>query len=173
MSNMTNLHKCLLRIPLSQSITITVFLHWFKPMAFRIFLFAVSKMALLMLPNSFLAGFTSLTVGLLLKFSLWSFRVIKVFCTNRFSTSLFFKICFPSIRSVFLCFCWLSCISWLWCCLSYDCVPLLLIGKGLFFLSAKVTVLWDDLINWMSFFTFFWKWFLVFLNLMFCTNAVR
>ena len=101
MSNMTNLHKCLLRIPLSQSITITVFLHWFKPMAFRIFLFAVSKMALLMLPNSFLAGFTSLTVGLLLKFSLWSFRVIQVFCTNRFSTSLFFKICFPSIRSGF------------------------------------------------------------------------
>ena len=147
MSNMTNLHKCLSRIPLSQSITISVFLHWFKPVAFRIFLFAVSKMALLMLPNSFLAGFMSLTVGLLLKVSLWSFRVIEVFYTNRFSTSLFFKICFPSIRSGFLCFCRLSCISRLWCCLSYDCVPRLLIGKGLFFFYRRK---WHDQMIWLT-----------------------
>ena len=100
MSNTTNLHKCLLRIPLNQSITVFVFLHWFKPIASRMFLFVVSKIALLIRPNSFSVGFMSLTVGFLLKFSLWSFRVIKLlfspFTSNRFSTSLFYKICFPS-----------------------------------------------------------------------------
>ena len=100
MSNTTNLHKCLLRILLNQSITVSVFLHWFKPIASRMFLFVVSKIALLIRPNSFFAGFMSLTVGFLLKFSLWSFRVLKLlfspFTSNRFSTSLFYKICFPS-----------------------------------------------------------------------------
>ena len=37
---------------------------------------------------------------------------------------------------------------------------------------TKVTVLSDDLINWMFFSNFLWKWFFVFLNLMFCTNAI-
>ena len=49
MSNATNLHKCLLQIPLDQSITVSMFLHWFKPIASRMFLF-VSKIALL-IPN--------------------------------------------------------------------------------------------------------------------------
>ena len=105
MSNMTNLRKCLLRKHLSQSITVSVFSHWFKPIASRLFLFAVSKTALLIRPNSLFAKFMSLTVGLLLKFSLWSFRVIKLlfspFISNWFSTSLFFKICFPSILICF------------------------------------------------------------------------
>ena len=136
MSNTTNLHKCLLRIPLNQSITVSVFLHWFKPTASRMFLFVVSKIALLIRPNSFFAGFMSLIVGLLLKFSLWSFRVIKLLfsplTSNRFSISLFFKIFFPSTLICFLCCYWLFCISRLWCCLSYDRIPLLLIGKDLF-----------------------------------------
>ena len=100
MSNTTNLHKCLLQIPLNQSITAFVFLHWFKPITSRMFLFVAPKIALLIRPNSFFAGFMSLNVGFLLKFSLWSFRVIKLlfspFTSNRFSTSLFYKICFPS-----------------------------------------------------------------------------
>ena len=85
--------------------TISVFLHWFKPIASWMFLFVVSKIALLICPNLFFAGFMSLTVGLLLKFSLWSFRVIKLLfspsISNGFSTSLFLKIFFPSILICF------------------------------------------------------------------------
>ena len=75
MSNMMNLHKCLLRIPINQPITVSVFLHWFKPIASRMFLLASRmylKLPLLIRPNSFFARFMSLTVGLLSKFSLWS-----------------------------------------------------------------------------------------------------
>ena len=115
MSNMTNLHRCLLRIPLKQPISVSVLLHWFKPITSRIFLFAVSKIALLIHPSKFLAGFINLNVGLLLKCYLWSFIVIKLlfspFISNRFSASLYFKICFPSILICFLCCSWLSCIS--------------------------------------------------------------
>ena len=140
MSNTTNLHKCLLQILLNQSITVSVFLHRFKPIASRMFLFAVSKIALLICPNSFFAGFMSLTVGLLLKFSLWSFRVIKLllspFISNRFSTSLSLKIFFPSILICLCCY-WFSCISRSWRCLSYDRILLLLIGKGLLFYRQK------------------------------------
>ena len=85
--------------------TISVFLHWFKPIASWMFLFVVSKIALLICPNLFFAGFMSLTVGLLLKFSLWSFRVIKLlfspYISNGFSTSLFLKIFFLSILICF------------------------------------------------------------------------
>ena len=141
MSNTTNLHKCLLRIPLNQSSTVSVFLHWFRPIASRMLLFAASNIALLIRSNSFFAGFMSLTVGLLLKFSLWSFRVIKLlfspFISNWFSTSLFFKICFPSILICFLCCYWFSSASRLWHCLSYDRIPLLLIDKGLLFYWRK------------------------------------
>ena len=137
---MTNLDKCLSQIPLNQSITVSLFLHWFKSIASRTFLFTVSKIALLTRPNSFCAGFMSLVVGLLLKPFLWSFRVIKLlfspFIFNRFSTSLFLKICFPSILICFLCCCWLFCIWRLQCCLSYDCIPPLLFyrRKWLFYL---------------------------------------
>ena len=100
MPNTTNLRKCLLRIPLSQSITVSVFLHWLKPIASRMVSFVVSRIALLIRPNSFFSGIMSLIVGLLLKFSLWPFRVIKLlfspFTSNRFSTYLCFKIYFPS-----------------------------------------------------------------------------
>ena len=141
MSNTTNSHKCLLRILLNQSITVSVFLHWFKPIASRMFLFAVSKIALLICPNSFFAGFMSLTVGLLLKFSLWSFRVIKLllspFISNRFSTSLFLKIFSHQYWSISLCCYWFSGVSRLWRCLSYDRIMLLLIGKGLLFYWRK------------------------------------
>ena len=106
MSNTTNLHKCLLRILLNQSITVSVFLHWFKPIASRMFLFVVSKITFLVCLNSFFAGFMGLTIGLLFKFSLWSFRVTKLlfslFISTRFRTSLFFRICFPSILICFL-----------------------------------------------------------------------
>ena len=105
MSNTTYLQNCLLRMLLEQSIIVSVFLHWFRPIAFRVFLFVVSKNALLIFPNSLFAGFNSLTVGLLLEFSLWPFRVTKLlfsrFISNRFSTSLFFKIGFPSILICF------------------------------------------------------------------------
>ena len=141
MSNTTKWHKCLLRILLNQSITVSVFLRWFKPVAFRMFLFVISKIALLICPNSFFARFMSLTVGLLLKLSLWSFRVIKLlfspFTSNRFSTSLFLKIFFHQYWSVSLCCYWFSCISRLWRCLSYDRILLLLISKGLFFYRRK------------------------------------
>ena len=82
MPNMTNLHKYLLRIPLNQSVTVSVVLHWFKPVASRMFLFAVSKIAMLIRPTFFFSRFMTLTAGLLLNFSLWSFRVIKLLLFN-------------------------------------------------------------------------------------------
>ena len=104
--------------------TISVFLHWFKPIASWMFLFVVSKIALLICPNLFFAGFMSLTVGLLLKFSLWSFRVIKLLfspsISNGFSNSLFLKIFSPSILIFSLCCYQFSFISRLWHFLSYD-----------------------------------------------------
>ena len=65
---------------------VSMFLHWFKPIASRIFLFAVFKITFLICPNSFFAGFMSLTVGLLLIFYFWSFRVIKLL----FSPAIYF-----------------------------------------------------------------------------------
>ena len=137
MSNTTNLHKCLLRILLNQSITVSVFLHWFKPIASRMFLFAVSKIALLICPNSFFAGFMSLIVGLSLKFSLWSFRVIKLLFSDRLVPLYLSRFFFHQYWSVSLCSYWFSCISRLWRCLSYDRILLLLIGKGLLFYRRK------------------------------------
>ena len=180
MSNMTILCNCLFLIPLIQSITVAVFLHWFKLIASCMFLFAIPKTALLIRPNSLFAGFMSLTVRLLLKFSFWSFRVIKLlFSPFTFLIGLvhlyFLRFVFHQYWSGFLYCCWvsgisrLSCISRLWRCLSYDRIPHLLIGNGLLFYRQK----WqpDDLFNWMYFCIFFWNGFLVFLNMMFCTNA--
>ena len=105
MWNTTNLNKSLLRILLNQSVTVSVFLHSFKPIASRMFWFVVFKIALLICPNLFFARFMSLTVGLLLRFSLWSFRVIKLlfspFISSRFSISLFLKFFFPSLLICF------------------------------------------------------------------------
>ena len=98
--NMTNLFKCLLRIPLNQPIIVSLFLYCFKLIVSRMFLFPVCKTALLMKTNSFFAGLMSLAVGLLLKFSSWVFRVrnllFLLFISNQFAIFLFFKIHFPS-----------------------------------------------------------------------------
>ena len=105
MSNMKNLWKRLFRIPLNQSIALSAFLYWFKLVTHK-FLFAISKIALLIRPNTFYAGFIRLTVGLLLKFSLMSFRVFKLlfsqFISSRFSTALLFKVRFQSILIISL-----------------------------------------------------------------------
>ena len=87
-SIMINLCKCLLRIPLNQSVTVFVFLHWFKFMASRIFLFAVSKFALLIRPIFFYMIFQS-------------YQAVApggyFHISNQFSSSLLFKIRFPWI----------------------------------------------------------------------------
>ena len=156
MSNMTNLHRCLLWTPLNQSVTVSVFLDWFEPTASCMFLFAVSKIALLIHPNSLFTRFISLTVGLLLKFSLWPFRIIKLlfspFIFNRFSTSLFFKIYFPSILIYFF--------------------VLLLAFLHFEVMALFITWSYSAFVN-LYFSISFWKWFLVFLNLMFCTIAIK
>ena len=169
MSNMMNLHKCLWSISFNKAITVSASLHWFKPIASSMLLFAVSKIALLIRSNSFFSGFMGHTVELFLNLSLRYFRVIKLlfslFVSNRFSTSLFFKICSPSILVYFFILLLAFLYFELWNCLWYSRILFVV-------LSAKVTVL-SVLIDWIFALIFFWKWFLVFINLMFCTNAIR
>ena len=74
---MTNLHIDLSCMLLKYSITFEVFFHWFKFKVRRTFPLNLSNITLLMRPISFLAGFKSLEVGLLWKFSLWSFSGYK------------------------------------------------------------------------------------------------
>ena len=111
---------------------------------------------------------------MLLKFSFWLFRVIKLlfssFISSRFRTSLIFKIRFPSILIWFF--------MLLLAFLHFEVMVLFIIWSYSAFvymqifvvISAKVTVLYDDFKR-MSSCIFSWKRFLIFLNLMFCTNA--
>ena len=134
------MYKCLLQILLNQSVTVSVFLYWFKFTASRMLLFAATKTALVILPFVS-AGFLSLTVRLLLKFSLWCFRIIKLllasFISNRFCTSLLFKIRFPSISIFFsmlsMAFLYFEVMAlfiiWLY--------SIFLVGKGLLFSRWK------------------------------------
>ena len=132
-----------MRIRLKQSITVSVCLHRFKPIVFRMFLFAVSKIALLIPLNSFFDWFMSLTVRFLLKFSLLSFFQNFRSCCSRhlFPIGLapiyFLRFVFHQYWSAFISCCWLFCISRLQRCLSLDRIPLLLIGKGLLFYRQK------------------------------------
>ena len=75
MSKQMNECFALSGIPLYQSITESVFLHWFNLVVATTFLLILSMICLLMIPISDLNGFMSLHVGLLLKFGLWSFKV--------------------------------------------------------------------------------------------------
>ena len=75
MSKQMNECFALSGIPLYQSITESVFLHWFNLVVATTFLLILSRICLLMIPISDLDGFMSLHVGLLLKFGLWSFKV--------------------------------------------------------------------------------------------------
>ena len=103
--NIKSLRKCFLQIPLNQPITVSVFFHRFEFIASCMFLFAISKIVLLIRSNSIVHEFISLTIALLLKFSLGSFRVLKVllsgFISNRFTNTFFSKIRFPWILSCF------------------------------------------------------------------------
>ena len=135
MSNTTNFYKCLLRILLNQSVTVSVFLHWFNFIGLRMFLFPVSKIALLSRPNSFFVGFMSLKVIVTIFFydhsELWSCCSRHLFPMG-LSTSLLFKMRFPSVlicffmMLAFLCFVAMT-LFIIW---SY---PLLLIYKGFLF----------------------------------------
>ena len=143
---MTNLHKCLLQILLNQSITVTVLLQWFK-LSFSDVLFAVSKIALL-IPLDFFCQIYEPYCWMLLKFSFWLFRVIKLlfssFISSRFRTSLIFKIRFPSILIWFF----MLLLAFLhfevmvlfiiWSYSAFVCMQMFVV------ISAKVTVLYDD-----------------------------
>ena len=77
MSNIINLCELLLSIFLNQLITPAVFFHSFTFNISYSLEFVWSKICLLILPISFLAGLISHVVGWFKKFALWSFKVIK------------------------------------------------------------------------------------------------
>ena len=106
MSKITNLQCCLSFILLNQSMTSSVFFHWFKLILCLSSLLTACIINLLNLPSSFLAGFISRTDGLFWKFSLWSFSMIKQLLSPlmsmRCSTSLSFRIFLPLMLILFL-----------------------------------------------------------------------
>ena len=77
MSNIRNLCELLFSILWKQSITLAVFFHSFTFNISHSLEFIWSRICLLILPISFLAGLMSLVVGWFKKFTLWSFKVIK------------------------------------------------------------------------------------------------
>ena len=62
---------------LNQFRTAQVFFHWVKPSLLTMLVFIRSRICLLTLPISDLAGLIRQQVGLLAKFGLWSLRVVK------------------------------------------------------------------------------------------------
>ena len=74
---MVNLCRCFLSIFSNQLITSVVFFHSLIFSFSHKQILILSNIDLLILPISFLAGFSSLVVRWLEKFSLWSFKVIK------------------------------------------------------------------------------------------------
>ena len=77
MSVIRNLCELLFSIFLNQSITPAVFFHSFTFNIWHSLEFIWSRIWLLVLPISFLAGLMSLVVGWFEKLALWSFKVIK------------------------------------------------------------------------------------------------
>ena len=136
---MTNLHKRSLRIPLNQSVTVSVFLHWFEFIVSCTFLFDVSKMALLIRHNSLFAG-----IMIRLDYCQKKYMIFQSYktCSRHFfpfglATLYFLRFACHQYWSAFLCSFWFSYILRLWRCLSCDCIPLLLISKGFQFHQRK------------------------------------
>ena len=77
MLNQIKLWCCLFLMALNHSITDAVFFHWLNSDALVILLLILSRIVLLILPISDLLGWISRQVGLLAKFGLWSFSVMK------------------------------------------------------------------------------------------------
>ena len=100
-SNIRNFYKCLLRIFLNQFITFSVFFHWFTFISSYNFFFIFCNMCLFVLPISFFAGFSNL--GRFKKFSLWSFKVMKLLPVPVISIlSIMFASLACSIHSSFI-----------------------------------------------------------------------
>ena len=86
MSNISNLCELLLPTFLNQLTTLAVFFHSFIFNISHILEFIWSKICLLILPISFLAGLMSLLLGWFKKFALWSFKVTKQLAVSFTST---------------------------------------------------------------------------------------
>ena len=97
MSNRMNFHLFFLFMFLNHSMTQLVFLHWLCARRLARSLLIYSRMFWLFL-RSLLDGFINLHVGLLIKLSLWSFRVINpsafANCSIQSGNFRFFAICF-------------------------------------------------------------------------------
>ena len=95
-----NAYCDLFLIELNQFITIFEFFYWFKLMRSAKYLFAFSKISLLILPSSDLQGFSNRQGVLILKLVLRSFSVINTWFWAVHSTLLSnlipFAICFSS-----------------------------------------------------------------------------
>ena len=77
MSKTANLYLFLSGILKNHSITSLVSFHWLNLRQSLNWWFILSRMFLLIQPISFFAELISLTIGLFLKFGLWSFNVMK------------------------------------------------------------------------------------------------
>ena len=86
---------------LYQDITSPVFFHWFSFVDLMIFALILSNVCLLIFLISDLQGFSSLQVGLSLKFGLWSFSVMKA-CFFAVVSILSLRLCLVAIFLSFI-----------------------------------------------------------------------
>ena len=103
MPKITKICRYLSWIAINQSMTVLVFFCSLSCKCSRIFLFILSKIALLIFPSLFFAGLISLAIDWFYKFSLWPFCDMKQFL------SLFFDLLPKNIDFLFWCCCQLCC----------------------------------------------------------------
>ena len=146
----------------NHSITFYVFLHWFTFKIVLKWVFTLSKISLLIFPESLFAGLISRHWGLFSKFSLWSLREIKAsrfffMHSIRFPIESLSAICFSSLLISEM----LSSDPCLYVFVMLSCKSLLYVSSEVSYmfliLSAKTKILSDELIFFQSFAEVSWK----------------
>ena len=101
-----NLCFCLFPMFLNHSVILLMSFHWSTLIKFSRLVFILSNVDLLILPSSFLAGFSKRNMGLLKNFGLWSFKRIKQlflpFRNIRLTAFLFLLFMFSSALTLLL-----------------------------------------------------------------------
>ena len=172
-----NLCELLFSIFSNQSITPAVFFHSFTFNIWHSLEFIWSRIWLLVLPISFLAGLMSLVVGWFEKLALWSFKVIKQLAVPFTSTlsCIFFYLAYL-IPSKFILLS-VSLMDFLYLVVTAFCNRRRYSFSSQYIfdvLSAKVNVFFfDEHAFFKSSCNFIWKLFLILRNLIFFTKSTR
>ena len=173
-----NLCELLFSIFLNQSITPAVFFYSFTFNIWHSLEFIWSRIWLLVLPISFLAGLMSLVVGWFEKLALWSFKVIKQLAVPFTSTLsyIFFYLAYL-IPSQFILLS-VSLMDFLHLVVTAFCNRRRYSSFSSRYisdvLSAKLNVFFfDERVFFKSSSNFIWKLFLILRNLIFFTKSTR